>query len=414
MNFDPQHRRDASDPEQPEGAIDSRQAGRARVLGLIRHGGRMARVDIARQTGLSPATVTAITAELLAEGLIERILPDPRSGSAGRGRPREALKVRGAAKLVAGLKVSRLTITVLLVDFEGADIGTHDFHRPEAQSTGEALADQMVEATAEACARHGRALAEVSAIGVGLAGQIDGARGHVHWSSALLHRNVELGDMLRVRAPCPVFIENDANLVAKAEQLFGKGRGVGSFLVVTLQHGVGMGVVIDGQLHRGARGCGAEFGHTKVCLDGAPCQCGQLGCLEAYAGEYALLRRANAAGLDRYTDIGDLSQAARAGDPVVGPILDEAGRYFAMSLANLVNIFDPELLILAVETATEHPLCTPAVLARVAAQTVQVDVSLPDIRVHHWGDRMWAKGAAAYGIEKISDLSVLNVGRADA
>ena len=395
-------------------AADSRLAGRARVLSLIRSGGQIARVDIARHTGLSPATVTAITAELLAEGLIERILPDGKVGTVRRGRPREALKIRGAAKLVAGLKVARQSITVLLVDFEGTEIGSHDFRRPESRSLGAGLAEQINAAVAEACRAEGRDIGDVAGVGVGLAGQIDGGRGHVHWSSALIERNVDLGDMLRGTCPYPVFIENDANLVAKAEHLFGKGRAVDSFLVVTLQHGIGMGIVIDGKLHRGARGCGAEFGHTKVQVDGALCQCGQSGCLEAYAGEYALLLRANAAGLDRYANIATLHEAARNDDPVVGPIMEEAGRFFAMGLANLVNTFDPELIILATESASDHPLCAAEVLAQVGPLTVRVDVPLPEICVHSWGDQMWARGAAAYAIERISDLSVRQLTRAEA
>lgn len=381
---------------------------------VIRQRGSIARVDIARLTGISPATVTAITAELLTEGLIERTLPEARAGDARRGRPREALKVRGAARLVAGLKVSRLSITVLLVDFEGTELGSYDHPRPAEQSTGPVLADEIIAATEAACTAHGRRMADVSGIGVGLAGHVDGGCGHVHWSSALLERNVDLGTLLATRAPCPVFIDNDANLVAKAEHLFGKGRHIGNFLVVTIQHGIGLGVVIDGALYRGARGCGAEFGHTKVDLHGPECQCGQSGCLEAYTGEYALLRAANAATGRSFVSVTALSEAALAGSAEVATILDQAGRYFAMGLANLVNIFDPDQIILAVESAAQHPLCSDAVLQQVADQTVQVDAPLPEICVHSWGDQMWAKGAAAYGIEQISDMSVRQLGRAEA
>ncbi len=396
---------------QSDSTLDPKRSGRARVLATIRYRGQIARVDIAREAGISPATVTAITAELLSEGLIERTLPDGATGGQGRGRPREALKIRGAARLVAGVKVSQQAITILLVDFEGAEIGSHEMPRPEAQSTGDALADQIMQAVDAACAAHGRASAEVSGIGIGLAGQVDGHRAHVHWSSALRERNVDLGAALQARAPCPVFIENDANLVAKAEQLFGKGRDVQNFLVVTIQHGIGLGVVIDGKLYRGARGCGAEFGHTKVTAGGALCQCGQHGCLEAYAGEYALLRKANADTTHAYADLTQLLQAARTEHSHAARILREAEHYFALGLANLINIFDPELIILAVETAGQHPLCRPCVLAQVADHAIQVDAPLPDIAVHNWGDHMWAKGAAAYGIERISDLSVIELGR---
>lgn len=394
-------------------ATDPRGSVRILVLQTIRQRGRIARVDIAREAGLSPATVTSITAELMADGLIERILPEVPVVDAPRGRPRETLKIRGEAKLVAGAKVSQHGITLLLVDFEGNEIGCLEWPRGQSQSTGPDLADQIVEATRAACEAQQRDMSEVSAIGVGLAGQVDGLCGHVHWSSALTERNVDLGALLSDRMPCPVFIENDANLVAKAEQLFGQGRDLRDFLVVTIQHGIGLGVVIDGKLYRGARGCGAEFGHTKVNSGGALCQCGQRGCLEAYASEYALLQKAEAAGDDRFSTLAALSAAAQAGDPVAGPIMEEAERYFAMGLANLINLFDPEHVILSVEIMGQHPLCTPSVLASVAQHTVDVDAPLPAISVHNWGDRMWAKGAAAFGIEMISKISVMRLGRSE-
>ncbi|WP_439155093.1 ROK family transcriptional regulator [Yoonia sp.] len=364
---------------------DPRSAGRLRVLDAIRRAGQIARIDIAHQTGLSPATVTTITSDLLQAGLITPIIADDRPTGLRRGRPREALKLRGEARLIAGLKVAKDVITVLLVDFEGQEIGSHEYKLPQSQFTGTGLCTEIIAAVSETCAQNGLAIEYLSGIGIGLAGQINGTTGFVHWSTSLSRRNVDLGVMLAERAPCPVFIENDANLVAKAEQLFGDGRGVRNFLVVTIEHGLGLGMVIDGQLYRGARGCGGEFGHTKVEPDGALCQCGQRGCLEAYAGAYALAR-ANAAESDK------------------------ARRLFAMGLANLVNVFDPELLILASRDGAAHPLCAATVLADVSQLVVQVDVPMPHIRVHGWGDLLWAKGAAAYGIEQVAALSVRDLG----
>lgn len=366
-------------------STDPRSVGRLRVIETIRTAGQIARIDIAQQTGLSPATVTTITSDLLQAGLIAPITTDDRPAGMKRGRPREALKLRGAAMLIAGLKVAKDAITVLLVDFEGTEIGSHEYALSHAQFTGTGLCEQIIAAVSAACAQHGLGIEYLSGIAIGLAGQVNGTTGFVHWSSSLTRRNVDLGAMLSERVPCPVFIENDANLVAKAEQLFGNGRGVRNFLVVTIEYGLGLGMVIDGQLYRGARGCGGEFGHTKVEPDGALCQCGQHGCLEAYAGAYAL---ANA----------DAQQQ------------EKARRLFAMGLANLVNVFDPELLILASKDGLAHPLCASSVLADVDQLVVQVDVPMPHICVHGWGDLLWAKGAAAYGIEQAAALAVRDLG----
>lgn len=381
------------------------------MIDVIRQAGEIARVDISKATGFSPATVTAITTELLAAGLIEPVSQIGQRAQTKRGRPREALRLRGAAKLIAGVKVATDAITVLLIDFSGAELGDFEYPLTESRFDADALSDHIVLAVQAACAKNALAFEKVSAVSIGLAGMVDGEVGYVHWSSSLKERNVDLVQKLASRVPCHVFIENDANLIAKAEHLFGQGRNVANFLVVTIEHGIGMGIVINGKLYRGARGCGAEFGHTKVTPEGAVCQCGQRGCLEAYTADYAVLDQANAIGTQRYHDIADLSRAAAAGDAEADRVMQEAGRYFAMGLANLVNVFDPELLIIASKNTDQHPLCAEWVLNDVKRQVVQVDAPMPPILVHCWGDLIWAKGAAAYGLEQTTALSVRNLSK---
>jgi predicted NBD/HSP70 family sugar kinase len=395
-------------------ANDQRENGRQQVFEAIRQAGRIARIDIARETQVSPATVTAITSELLSAGLIEEITPEGDRSGAKRGRPRVALKVRGAAHLIAGIKISDRSATVILVDFEGQTVGEYDRELPGPVMSAEEMVDLVMRALAGACAAAGRHVSEISGVGLGLAGLIDATRNFVHWSPSLDQRNVELGRMLSDAMPVPFFMDNDANLVAKAEQLFGEARNVSDFIVITIEQGVGMGIVIDGRIYRGERGCGAEFGHTKVQLDGALCRCGQRGCLEAYVGDYALLREANIRGSAQpEDDLSVLYSRAKAGDAMARSIFDRAGRMFAMGLANVINIFDPSLVILSGEQMSFDFLYSAEVLDKVKSSVVQVDAPLPEIRVHKWGDLMWAKGAAACAIEGVSDLTIRNLG-ADA
>lgn len=399
-------------------SAEQRDAGRLSVLDTIRRAGQIARIDISRATGFSPATVTAITAELLRAGLIEETLPAAKPAdkpaAIRRGRPRVTLKLRGASQLVAGLKIASKAVTVLILDFEGHEIVAHEWPLPKARTSAAELRDQIVAAVDAACAKAGLSLDDLSGIGIGLPGQVDVDQSRVHWSSSLTERNADLGALLADRTPCPVFLDNDANLVAKAEQLFGEGRNHRNFLVVTLEHGVGMGIVIDGRLYRGARGCGSEFGHAKVQLDGALCQCGQRGCLEAYVGNYALLREFNnISGEPTLAEVTQLFDAARGGNALARSVLDRAGRVFAIGLANLVNIFDPELIVVAGPNAVDHPICEDAVLREVGKLVVQVDAPNPDIRVRGWGNDMWARGAAAYAMEEVAALSVRELGRAE-
>ncbi len=388
-------------------ANEQRESGRQQVFDSIRQAGRIARIDIARETNVSPATVTAITSELMSAGLIEEFTPEVERKGAKRGRPRVALKVRGDAHLIAGIKISDRSATVILVDFEGNTLGEYDEPVPGPIMSPEELVRLVGQSLEGASASIGKTLADISGVGLGLAGLINANKNFVHWSPSLDARNVELGKMLDAHLPFPVFMDNDANLVAKAEQLFGDGRHVSDFIVITIEQGVGMGIVIDDQIYRGERGCGAEFGHTKVQLDGALCRCGQRGCLEAYVGDYALLREANIRGEgSAQDDLAVLYSRAKTGDAMAQSIFDRAGRMFAMGLANVINIFDPELLILSGEQMAFDFLYADAVLDRVKASVVQVDAALPEIKVHKWGDLMWAKGAAAYAMEGVTALTI--------
>lgn len=385
---------------------EQRGIGRQHIMDVIRKKGSIARIDIANETLVSPATVTAITSELLKVGLIEEIVPETRL-QAKRGRPRVALKVRGAAYKIAGLKVARNHISVVIVDFEGNDIASKEIDLPKPSLSPQQLGERILQSIRETCASAGIAVDELAGIGIGLSGLVDSPTGVVHWSPSLDKRNVDLGSVLSPLFDCPVFIDNDANLVAKAEQLFGLGRNVSNFVVVTIEHGVGMGVVIDNEIYRGSRGCGAEFGHTKVQLEGALCQCGQRGCLEAYIGDYALLREANeAGGREPMTELSELWEAAVAGDQMASDLFKRAGRMFAMGLANAINIFDPEIVILAGRRAAFDHLDFDAVHKEMLSHVVQVDAPPTPVKVHQWGDLMWAKGAAAFAIKGVSALKI--------
>ena len=265
------------------------------------------------------------------------------------------------------------------------------------------------------CKKGGFTIDDLSGIGLGVAGMVDAERSFVYWSSSLEARNVDLGAAMAEVLPCPVFMDNDANLVAKAEHLFGEGRSCDNFIVITIEHGVGMGIVIDGKIYRGNRGCGAEFGHTKVHLEGALCQCGQRGCLEAYVGDYALLREANiSSGSERHTSVAALFGAAENGDMMAKSILDRARRMFAMGLANVVNMFDPSKIILSGARLSFDHLYSDKVIEEMRQWVVQVDAPLPEVIVHDWGDLMWAKGAAAYGIEEVTSRTVKELANASA
>jgi transcriptional regulator of PTS gene len=388
-----------------------RARNRRAIMTAIRNLKHTARVDIARVTGISAATVTSITADLVAEGLVEETLDGAQERSGGRGRPRVLLRVRPDAFLIAGAKISTDRITVTLTDYAGEEVAYHVEPQPVPQvATAVEVARHLCLAIETALAGKGKSLAELASVGVGLPGFIDASSGRVYWSACFKERDVDFRALLTSTFGCPVSLDNDANLVALAEKWFGLGRGVDNFIVVTIEHGVGMGVVLGGKLFRGMRGIGTEFGHTKVQMDGALCRCGQRGCLEAYVADYALVREAGAAlGRDLscpmtlQEDLDALFAAAKAGDRVAESIFERAGRMFAMGLANLVNVFDPNLIIFSGEQMRYDYLYSPRVLVRMRQLTVVPGRNPPEVRIHKWGDRIWVRGAAALAMDALAE-----------
>jgi predicted NBD/HSP70 family sugar kinase len=394
-----------------------RTNGRRTLLSAIRKNSPIARIDLAEATGISRATVTTVTAELLRAGLIAEVAEE--NDKSGRGRPRVDLKISGAAHFIAGVKIANRSLSLLLIDFEGKQLAEIDFPLSQQVFAPAGLAAAVHDGLRALMARVGKHVNDLSGVGIGIAGIVDVHRGLVHWSPSLSERNVGLKAIIEQDLGVPVFLDNDANLVAMAEKKFGVGRTAKDFIVVTIDSGVGMGIVINNELYRGTRGCGAEFGHTKVQLDGALCRCGQRGCLEAYVADYALLREAQLGNtLDGAASpekqIEQLLQSAHDGDAMASSIVNRAGRMFAMGLANIVNIFDPEVIILAGERTQFDHLYAKDVMDSIKASIVQVDQSPPEVVIHNWDVLMWAKGAAGYALEGVEEAAVAAVSMQDA
>ncbi|WP_240610964.1 ROK family transcriptional regulator [Oceaniglobus ichthyenteri] len=380
---------------------------RLSVFEAVRAHGAIPRVELARTLGVSPASVTAATTDLIAAGYLLEI-DAVRDGDTGRGRPPVALAVRAQAGYVAGIKFSEAAHTAVIHDFAGTPLAEITLRSGALSLSLGDLVDQSERLLNLAVDKAGLNRAQISAVGVGLPGYIDSDLGHVLWSPLMRNTNAPLCAMIRERLNCPVIIDNDANLVTLAELWFGGGRSVSNFAVVTIEHGVGMGLVLNNRLYRGARGLGTELGHTKVHLDGALCRCGQRGCLEAYVADYALVREASTAlnwapgSAQNAHMLESLYSHAKAGNPAARSIFRRAGRYLAVGIGNIINLFDPELILLSGERMRYDYLYADEVLAELANVTIQVDRPAPRVEIHAWGDMVWARGAAALAMAHIT------------
>lgn len=222
----------------------------------------------------------------------------------------------------------------------------------------EEIIDDMAKVALDAIAKAGHTVDDIDGFGVGSPGSIEAETGKVIYSNNLKFFDVPLGDMLEERVGKKFYVDNDANAAAYGEFVAGAGKGTNNFVAITLGTGVGGGVIIDGKIFSGSNGAGAELGHTVIQMNGEPCSCGRNGCWEAYASATALIRQTGQAML-RYPDSvmwklceGDIRNisgltafnAMRSGDTAGKMVVDQYIRYVAVGIANVINIFQPDVI----------------------------------------------------------------------
>jgi glucokinase len=201
---------------------------------------------------------------------------------------------------------------------------------------------------------------DVLAAGLGIPATIDRRRGVAIQAVNLEISDVPLRDLMQERIGLPVFMDNDANVAALAEHLYGAGRGAQDVVMLTIGTGIGGGLIIDGDVYRGSTGAAAELGHIVVDENGPPCQgnCPNHGCVETFASGTAIAREGKAAAerepnsaLGKALAEGPIlgrtvTELAAAGDPLAAGVVAEAGRHLGVALASLANIFDPDVIVI--------------------------------------------------------------------
>jgi glucokinase len=214
----------------------------------------------------------------------------------------------------------------------------------------------------------------VEAVGVGAAGFVDASTGAITFAPNLVYDDPQIAEAVRSRVGLPVILDNDANVAAWGERAFGTAQGSDHVALVTLGTGIGSGFIVEGQLVRGFTGAGAEIGHTVIDPNGPQCKCGLRGCLEQFASGTAIERMAHEAVADdpqstilqfakspHEIDAEDVTKAARQYDETARNILRRAGQALAVGLSNIVNVFDPEIIVLAGSVARAgEPFLGPA------------------------------------------------------
>jgi predicted NBD/HSP70 family sugar kinase len=323
---------------------DLRRENRAAVLWSLYLGQPRSRHELSAATGLSAASVTNVVRELIGAGIVvETGLAEPVGG-----RPRTMLGMNPEYGYVIGVDIGETRTRVELFDLTMAGRAKAEYPLDRvAEHDADVVVGQIVSGLGTVLADSGIDEAAVLGVGVGVPGIIErGPEVLVHgqtygWDA------VPLGRLLRAHTGLPLRFDNGAKTMGQAELWFGAGRGARNAVMILLGSGVGASLISGGATYQGATSSGAELGHVTVAVGGRTCRCGAQGCLEAYAGAAAILERYGqpmAAG-DQELALADLIGAART-SPRAAAVLDEAARYLGAGLGTVINLFNPERVIL--------------------------------------------------------------------
>lgn len=342
------------------------------VLELLRKASPLSRAEVAKTTGLTKATVSTLVAELMEENLLYEI----GTGESSGGRKPVLLVFRQDAGYAIGVDLGVRDIHAVLTDLKGTIV-----HETRSSLRGMDTPEQVLGRLKD-CLRRLMNKAPASpygvvGIGVGVPGITDD-KGTVLFAPNLGWRNVPLQSLLEAEFKVPVIIDNEANAGAVGEKEFGIGRDASNLIYISVGIGIGSGIILKDELYRGASGYSGEMGHVTVHVDGRPCRCGNVGCWELYASEQAILAEAeallspeaadggggaapeaagsgsetaaeaddSAAEVPRQAELEALAALADSGNAAAQELFRRTGRYLGVGVVNIINTFNPELIII--------------------------------------------------------------------
>ncbi len=333
---------------------DLRLANRHEALTTLRLNGPLTQAEISRATGLSHASVSNIVRELTSQGLA-RVSEVIRNG-----RKVSEVTLEPSAGLVGGIDFGNRHVRVAVADFthtvRGEAYLTLPYGHEAASSVSEAarlLKDLVGKAAAE--------ISDVRVLAVGLPGPTNRDAGRT-LSTAILPgwAGFDVTSAFESALGIPTTVDNDANLGALAEGLWGVGRGFTDFAYIKASTGIGAGLVLNGKLYRGVAGSAGEIGHTTIEEDGPLCRCGNRGCLEMFAAAPALLELLRRSYPADFT-VTDLLRLSDEGDVGCRRVITDAGRHMGVALANLCNLLSPQLIIVGGELAAAGDVLLSAI-----------------------------------------------------
>ena len=384
------------------------------VRDMIRTLGPIARFEIARETGLTPSTVTVIVAELLEAGVIKEVGHGESSG----GRRPVLLELNPTAAYVFAVRLQRGEVVTALFDLT-SNILVEDYQTLDTTKPGDVV--EAIGASFDALVKEAHVNPDaILWCGVASPGLVDAHRGVVERTSNLGWLKVPLSAMLSQRlGGIPVHVENISNAAALAEKEYGQGRGHRHLIYINLSVGIGAGMIADGEIFGGAKGYAGEIGHmTLLAEDGPLCGCGRRGCLEAICGVRAVVEKAREAippeilgqhGITREKlTVAHLTSPPLNAHAEVQKLVRETGRSIGVLVANLVNLLNPEVFIFGGELAALGEPLLEAVRAEVENRTLEELGGRVEIKISNMRGTAPLIGAYVLALERIFALDEWN------
>ncbi len=388
--------------------VFQRAMNRSKILDLIRTAELISRTDLARETGLSQASVTGLTADLIEEGLIE----EKQAGAYEGGRPPMLLAIKPDGVYVIGVNLSLNSIKVVIIDFQGEPNASYTLSLDRSYYSPEEIVEKIAQSIQECIWEANFSKDQIVGVGIGIPGPVDSASGIIHFLPNYGWEEVPFRNMLRDRINHPVFIDNSSNNLAIAEYWHGSGKGIDNLMVVTVENGVGAGTILNGQLVRGHLGIASEFGHLCVDINGPLCRCGRKGCIEAFAGNNSLIRDARllAANGDWFSSkispdeiiFEDVVAELEYGNTKLIDIYKKAGNVLGIGIHNLITLLNPEIIIITGKGVEAGDfLFKPMFNAIENLKSGKFDCSQTEIIIKEWDDLDWARGSGSLVLREI-------------
>lgn len=370
------------------------------LLNTLRREGQLSRTQLTEISGLSVGAVSQIITDLLEKNWL---LETGELESTG-GRRQTMLRLNPQAGYAVGVKLMENRAVCAVTDFEARVLRYNDY-KLSNHTSPEATAETIANLVQEVIRESGIALSNVFGVGIGLAGVVNPHDGIVHYSPYFGWRNFPLAALVQQHLHLPTYVENDVNTLTLSEYLFGAGRHHANFVVFTVGRGVGMGMMLEGQLYQGSHGGAGEIGHITLNLSQSRLAA-DAGTLEENASDPTVIRTVfpETAASRTLTDVIAL---ADTGDKRARNALAASGEYLGVGLATIINILCPPLIIISGEGVVVGEYRLQPMMDAMRRYTFNGLLDRTEIVIEPTDDQAWARGAASVVISKVFESPLI-------